>query len=466
MNTRHGPVLLGGALLLVVVLAGCGPATPTPAQPTVGAPPPLPALQSPLPSPTPASGPPYPTIASPIRLPLCTPPPPPPPEALQPSEAPALEDYVFGEPQVILTDTAPIDIIGWMADGRNLLLARTLPDRPRRVIEALDTQTGRIVRYAETNLYASDVAFPLDRGRGVAFYDLGEQQPGDIVPPNDLMASHGPGQVQPLVQRFSSLSTARTMAVDPHSARLVRFEQAPGGPPALPPQAQADLRVLSLPVDPYLWKYPKYFPDRVETGYTGDEFRTVVRPDGSLVAFISDPYLFIYDTTTQTACELDLGVAENGEYRSAWNVEWSPDGRYLAMLSTARWPGNLLNFTDLTIYDTLTGVLKHANPSPREYVTTFSWAPDSQALTVLGDSYMLDGVPLQSLYLVNALTGDSVPQLGDQLFGTSGNHISWTSDGRLVSMGPCLGREDDIQEMAIEDLKWHICLIPVDIQNH
>ena len=324
------------------------------------------------------AGPPYPTTASPTRLPLCTPPPPPRPEALQPDDGPSLEDYVFGDPQVILTDTAPIDIIGWMPDGRNLLLARTVPDPPRRVIEALDTQTGRTVRYAETDPYASDVAFPLDRGRGVAFYDLGQQQPGDIVPPNDLMSSHGPGQVQPLVQRVSS----RTMAVDPHTASLVRFEHAPGGPPTLPPQAQADLRVVTLPVDPYLWKYPKYFPDRVETGYRGDEFRTAVRPDGSLVAFISDPYLFIYDTTTQTACEVDLGIAENGEYRSAWLAKWSPDGRYLAMRTTAAFPGSLWPFADLTLYDTLTGELRHVSRYARTVLKRFRWAPNSRNLVV------------------------------------------------------------------------------------
>lgn len=456
MNVRHGLILLGGALLLAAALAGCGPATPTPVQPTVSAPAPIAALQSPIQTPTPTSGPLYPTTASPTRLPLCTPPPPPRPEALQPDDAPSLEDYVFGEPQVVLTDTAPIDIIGWMPDGRSLLLARTVPDPPRRVIEALDTQTGRTVRYAETDPYASDVAFPLDRGRGVAFYDLGQQQPGDIVPPNDLMSSPGPGQVQSLVQRVSS----RTMSIDPHSASLVRYERAPGGPPALLTQAQQDLRVLTLPVDPYLWKYPKYFPDRVETGYVGDEFRVAVRPDGSLVAFYADPYLFLYDTATKVPCEVDLGSSGFGEYRAPWNAAWSPDGRYLAMRTVMWFPGTWAISTDLTIYDTLTGDLKHINPSPDNGVSSFSWAPDSRALVVFGDE-TIDGWAVERLFLVNAHTGDYVALLSDQLFGTIWPGSAWAPSGQLFS-APCLGTTNEFQHMAVEDLKWQICLISVE----
>lgn len=447
-------VLILGVLALL--LTSCGPETPR-AEPGLSVPVTgSAALQSPINTPTPTPQPiqPGPT---PTKVPLCA------PSVVdeQPSEHDAaLDTPVFGDPQVILTDTAPIDIAAWMPDGRNLLVVRHIPGQSAQAIETFDIDTGRTVRYAEAVTW-TDQVFPLAQGRGVGFLDRSETVQGQTSASVNLKVSRGPGQVQPTVYDVSF----RTMAVDPHSASLVRYALAPGGPPALSPQAHQDFRVLTLPVDPYQWKYPTYFPDRVETGYSGDVFQAAVRPDGSMVAFYADPYLFLYDTRTERACEVDLGVAENGQPRFTWDARWSPDGRYLAMLTSARFPGELLPFADLTILDRITGELKHLNPSSRRMVTDFIWAPDTRHLIILGKESSDQGLSLQRLFLIDALTNQANVVLDDFVFGTRGNNaqLAWFSGNKYFAAVPCLGDAGRVETFLMESsAAWRVCLIRVD----
>lgn len=419
-------VLIVGTLAWL--LASCGPEAPGVA-PTAGVPATGDAaLQSPIntPTPTPPPSQPGPT---PTRVPLCAPP------AdwaddQPPVEENALDALAFGDPQVILTDTAPIDIAGWMPGGNNLLLVRQLPGQRMQAIESYDIHSGRTLRYAAAVTEAGQV-FPLTEGRGVGFMDqtrMIEEQPSAGV---DLMVSHGPDQVQPVVRGVPF----RAMAVDPASASLVRYAQAPGGPPALPPQARQDFRVLTVSIDPYLWRYPKYFPDRIETGYGRDVFQAAVRPDGAMVAFYADPYLFLYDTRTERACEVDLGVAENGQPRFTWDARWSPDGRYLAMLTSARFPGEVLPFADLTILDSLTGRTRTVNPSPMRLVDAFAWSPNSRWLILLGrvDQERL----VDQLHLVNVMQGNTTIVLPQHSFALGiSNSVSWTPANSNIAL-PC-----------------------------
>ncbi len=436
--------------VLVLLLASCGPepgaVLVVGASATGGS-----ALQSPINTPTPTP-PPIQPGPTPTKVPLCAP-----PASASDDQPPAgenaLDALAFGDPQVILTDTAPIDIAGWMPDGHNLLLVRQLPGQPAQAIESFDIRSGRTVRYAEAVTGAGQV-FPLAQGRGVGFMDQAEAVEGQPSAGVDLKVSHGPGQVQPVVRGVPF----RAMAVDPASASLVRYAQAPGGPPALPPQARQDFRVLTLPVDPYQWRYPTYFPDRVETGYSGDVFQTAVQPDGSMVAFYADPYLFLYDTRTERACEVDLGVAENGYPRFTWDARWSPDGRYLAMLTSARFPGELLPFADLTILDLSNGRARTFNPSTYRWLTDFSWASTSRSLALIGDQDLIDQRSRQQIFIADASTGKTDLPRPDQFFwgGAFGQQLRWSPDDRTISV-KCMQREPDI--FGVGD--FGLCLIPV-----
>lgn len=443
MKRRAGASMVAVVMVgtLALLLASCGPATPGAAPAAGGA-----ALQSPIntPTPTPPPSQPGPT---PTRVPLCAPP----PNTIDdqpPVEENALDAAAFGDPQVILTDTAPIDIAGWMPDGNNLLLVRQLPGQRAQAIESYDIRSGRTVRYAEAVTWAGQV-FPLTEGRGVGFMDqtrMIEEQPSAGV---DLMVSHGPGQVQPVVRGVP----LRAMAVDPASASLVRYAQAPGGPPELPLEARQDFRVLTVPIDPYLWRYPKYVPDRIETGYGGDVFQAAVRPDGSMVAFYADPYLFLYDTRTERACEVDLGVAENGQPRFTWDARWSPDGRYLAMLTSARFPGELLPFADLTILDSPTGRTSTVNPSPMRLVDAFDWSPNSRWLILQGrmDQERL----VDQLHLVDVMQGNTTIVLPQHSFALGiSNSVSWTPANSNIAL-PCHQWPQDSPFIA----EQRVCLI-------
>lgn len=412
--------------VLVLLLASCGPepgAVLVVGAPATGGA----ALQSPINTPTPTP-PPIQPGPTPTKVPLCAP-----PASASDDQAPAeenaLDALAFGDPQVILTDTMLIGISGWIPDGNNLLLVRQLPGQRAQAIESYDIRSGRTVRYAEAVTYVDQV-FPLAQRRGVGFLAEAAAVEGQPSAGVDLLVSYGPGQVQPVVRGVPF----RAMAVDPASASLVRYAQAPGGPPELPPQARQDFRVLTVPIDPYLWRYPKYVPDRIETGYGGDVFQAAVRPDGSMVAFYADPYLFLYDTRTERACEVDLGVAENGYPRFTWDARWSPDGRYLAMLTSARFPGELLPFADLTILDSLSGRTRTVNPSPQRLVDAFAWSPNSRWLILLGkDQERL----VDQLHLVDVMQGNTTIILPQHSFALGiSNSVSWTPADSTIAL-PC-----------------------------
>ncbi len=249
------------------------------------------------------------------------------------------------------------------------------------------------------------------------------------------------------------------MSVDTSSASLVFYTQVPGGPQALPSEAYRDFRIFTVPGNPYDWKYPRYFSDRTETGYLGDEFQTAVRPDGSLIAFYADPFLFLYDPTTETVCEVDLGAYLTGDPYFVWNARWSPNGRYLAMLTSARFPGQLLDFIDLTILDSYTGQLRTINPSPSRMVSSFAWSPTGRWLIVMAQDDQED-LP-NSLYLVDAATGDSHSILPGSHFGTAGSGgISWNPDASMIALS-CNAWDEDHRFLA----EYRICVIEVAPQQ-
>lgn len=436
--------------LLLATLVACGPepfGTETPEPRSLQG---STLLQSVLPTPT-TTPLPIPPGPDPTKVPLCTPP------ALggtQPDEDSASRTFVFSDPQIVLTDTAAIEIAGWMPDSKKLLLVRDIPSQGQQAIETLDTDTGLVVRYADTNTSAGDV-FPLFDGPAIGFLARDPTREMRVFPGTDLMISHGPGQVQLIMHEVST----RRMSVDPSSASLVLYTRVPGGPDALPLEAYRDFRVFIVPGNPYYWKYPRYFADRVETGYLGDEFQTAVRPDGSLIAFYADPFLFLYDPTTETVCEVDLGIFQSGDPYFVWNARWSPDGRYLAMLTSARFPGQLLDFIDLIVLDSYTGQLRTINPSALRMVSSFAWSPTGGWLIVLAQEDRED-LP-NSLHLVDAATGNVRSILPGFRFGTTGSGgLSWDPNPAMIALA-CHAWDAERRFLA----EYRVCAIEVVLQQ-
>ncbi|HFD86475.1 MAG TPA: hypothetical protein ENJ35_02235 [Gammaproteobacteria bacterium] len=167
-------------------------------------------------------------------------------------------------------------------------------------------------------------------------------------------------------------------------------------------------------------------------------------PKGNEVAFYNDSGLYLLDTVSGQACQVQLGLAGLGERGRRWAyfAKWSPNGRYLAMITTSGpFP---LEFSELTILNAYTGELRSTHPSQltnsaQYYVTGVSWSPNSRTLAVESVIERKEGTDWAGLFLIDAQNQNFRRILPDFLFGGGewGQNMAWSPDGkRLVVACP------------------------------
>ena len=402
------------------------PATPT--QPP--SPPETPTKPSPTLAPTltplPTKGP----VATSTPVALCTFGPPVPPEP-----GPSLDAYVFSEPSVVLTHTSGIGIIGWLPDGQRLLITRDIPGTNRQAIETLNIRTAEIQVYGQRE-GANGKPVWLSGLGGVAYSTLAGQH-------HELWLSWGdPARAERIASRVEGLS----LIADPTGQRLLYFPSLVSGQPRLLDVAS---RVeQAMPLNVAQWQYPKY-PKLVQSMLTPSAFRIAWHPDGSQLAFYTQPWTFLFDMRTNEVCEIDLGQSEP-ENMPIWALEakWSPNGRYLALITTGTFPGQAsgtgaaILYTDLTILDMRTGNLRTLQPAPdinggEHYVTDMSWAPDSHYLAVLGVVRITEtGSEKEGIFIVDVTRGEFQRVLSEHDFGGGswGWQLAWDPSGSQLAV--------------------------------
>ena len=386
------------------------------------------AFQSPIETPT---QPPYPPPATPTPSgPLATPTvaPTPVPHCTfagrpVPSEpGPPLDAYHFSEPQVVLTHTSAIGIASWLPNGQRLLIARDIPSTNRQTIETLNIRTGEIQVYAQREGANGKPAWLSGLG-DVAYSTLTGQH-------HELWLSWGdPGRVERIASSVEGLS----LIADPTGQRLLYFPSLVSGQPRLLDVASRVEQAMSLNVAQ--WQYPKY-PKPVQSMLTPSAFQITWHPDGSRLVLYAQPWIFLFDMRSGQVCEIDLGRSEP-ENMPIWALEakWSPNGRYLALITTGSFPGQAsgtgapILYTELTIVDIETGTLQTLQPAPdinggQHYVTDMSWAPDSRYLAVLGVVHMTEtGSEKAGMFIVDVTRGEFQQVLSEHDFG--GGLWSW-----------------------------------------
>lgn len=402
------------------------------------------AFQSPIETPTP---PPYPPSATPIPTsPPTTP-------ALTPTPIPrctfagqtvpvepalSLEAYQFSEPQVVLTHTSAIGIAGWLPDGQRLLITRLIPGQSREYVEVFNTRTGELQRYGERHSLPGKPVW-LAAHQAVAF--------ADVSPDKQVVLRISRGKAESVQTPVSGL-TSSLLEVSPDDGQLVFFTQASQNRPEVLDLAQ--LQRAILPAALPLTRWPPY--------------RISWHPQGHQIAFYNETGFYLADLPSGRVCEVDLGFEESeARYGKRWALyaQWSPDGRYLAMLTTV---GNLpVHFIDLTLIDTDSGEQRIwssvSDPElSQHYIYDFAWSANSQHLITLAQTGIVRGRPIQKLYLVDVQTGDSQPVLTDYDFGggaIEGWQLAWIPNGHIVAVKCPIWLETE--PTISED---RICLIP------
>ncbi len=392
-----------------------------------GAKPPSQAFQSPIETPTqppyppPATptppGPPATPTVAPTPIPRCT-------FAAHPAPVepgPPLEAYRFSEPQVVLTHTSAIGIVGWLPDGQRLLITRRIPGQPREYVETFNVQTGELQRYGERHSFDAKPIW-LTAERAVAF--------ADVSPDKQVVLRISRGESVPVEEAVSGLA-APYLAASPDGRRVVFFTKAAQNRPEAFDVAQAQRQPFPFTLPLTLWQELPALGQQ----FGPEPYRAAWHPDGSQVAFYNDTGFYLADLATGQICEVDLGPHVDGK-RWTFHVQWSPNGRYLTALTTVGDPA--VHFIDLTLIETNTGERRYLDLG-LQYLYAIAWAPNGHDLLVVAEKGTNDsGLVLHSLYVVNAATGDARQMLADHQFvGTGAWGVAWSPTGQAIALA-CL----------------------------
>jgi len=408
------------------------------------------AFQSPIETPTqppyppPATptlpGPPATPTVAPTPVPRCT-------FAARPvpaEPAPPLEAYQFSEPRVVLTHTSAIGIAGWLPDGQRLLITRRIPGQPREYVETFNVQTGELQRYGERHSFDAKPVW-LRAEQAAAFADVSPDK-GKV-----LRISRGEGI--PVEEAATELA-APYLAASPDGQRVVFFTKAAQTRPEALDVAQAQRQLLSFTLPWPSWRDLPVLGQQVGP----EPYRAAWHPDGNRVAFYNDTGFYLADLVTGQICEVDLGPHLDGK-RWTFHVQWSPNGRYLAALTTVGDPA--VGFSDLTLIDTNTGERRHLDLG-LQYLYAATWAPNSRDLLVVAQKGTTEsGLGLHGLYVVTAATGDAREILaGHQFIVTGAWGVEWSPNGQTIALAcPLVAPEKPLIT------EGRLCIISVEVRQ-
>jgi len=405
-------VALGTLVVLVLGSQARPPAPPstpgarTPVAQVTSTPPPYPPPGSPTPP-----GPPATPTSAPTPIPRCT-------FAATPASAgpgPSLDAYVFSEPRLVLTHTAAIEIAGWLPDGESLLIARGIAGTPRQTIETFNVRTGEMRRYAERHSSSSKPVW-LAAQQAVAFVDATVTEGRAWW---SLRLSHG--EKQPVATLHTRLAFP-DLAADPTGQQVSVLASDQGTRPVIVDVARQTSRTLDAQL-----------PEAAST--FEQAYHLAWSPRGKWLVCYSQVGFYLIEVATGQVCEADLGGQQYAPgKRWALDAQWSPDERYLAMLTTTR---KLLpaDFIDLTLIDTYTGEQRYFRLGLGS-IYDIAWAPNSHHLLAVARVGTNEkGINLHGLYILDAATGKTRQLLTDQQFiGTGSWGVAWSPTGQTLAL--------------------------------
>ena len=398
-------------------------------------------FMSPLPMPSPVSA------RPPDAPPFCT----------FGGEAPAetapapsiLDKFVFSEPTVVLTDEVGSDILGWLPGSNQLFIVRYHPDRPLRVIETWDAVTSKIRRLA-TQTFLGGRPFWVDAAGVVAYREteILDKQSGQYRA-NLWVSTPESDEVTQVVQDLRQWNVSIGEGGD-----IVRFSPTPDALAPLPEAIQRAFIETVIPADLSTLLYSKYAWE-VPEGHRPKEFSVVRSPNGRLFALYANPYLYLYDTSLQSICEVTLGESP---LRFPLMVQWSPDGQILAMITANTPPGALVRSPQIILLNVITGEQKQ--PRVEGDPVGISWGPDSRHLLIMSRLDKEQWRPIDKLFLMDAWLDKTRLLFPDQIWGGGSrfevSDVAWSPNGQEVAI-KC-PRLDEKEGIMIED---RICLSSV-----
>lgn len=371
-------------------------------------------------------------------------------DSTAPAAAPAKEtlaSYQFGEPTVVLIgDILGID--GWLPDNQRLLATHWLADEQIQAVETINVQTGATQRYAEKSAGSDGRSIWMEAEQAVFFTD---RTPDGYVA--RIGRSVGGNLQTEEVQRDLQNSFA---TINPRQQYVGIAKDTP-----LQPQIVSnDLKTTSTVVIPALAPQHDSLPDR-NMGSFG-ELKSSWHPNGEEIAFYSSDGLFLVNARTGTTCDVDLGEMD-GRQRWVLSANWSPDGQFLALLTSSGGSLGDLSFISLDVLERTNGRL-YSVVLDSNYAIDVTWMPNSRHMIVGVQEKGTEGLVYISLRLVDFMQGTFTSVLPQTIvgYGTYSHEgaIEIASDGSKLALNcPLLA---DLSKPATEQ---RICMASIAIKQ-
>lgn len=347
-----------------------------------------------------------------------------PPEGGLPPEGPniPLSAYSFSEPQVVLTNTAPIGIEQWLPDNRTLMVSRGTGLSQTVSVALVGVTTGEIAETVEAKKYLREPRW-LAEEHTIVWRELGDDSktiPGYWVPGYQVRSLDPLGERR-LSSNGNGASTSHS--ISPDGMEFVFMSLPDGTQPLIWNQVTKILR--SLPVDFAQWRYRKGDP------YPLHPFTPLWHPKGNQILFHDGTWMMLYDLVTNTGCEINVAqfTASNSYIDTA---SWSPNGRYLLIQNSDSPPPTITSgpLDLILILDTYTG--EATQYALGRTINSFAWARDNQVIAIVAKTEQtIDGFETYGFYLFNIYSGD-VQRIFPNYFAGSG--IKWSDDGSYLAM--------------------------------
>ena len=345
------------------------------------------------------------------------------------------EEYIFSEPQVVLTAAKGnvYNIVEWLPDSQQVLMTEDLRNNfvskndnaPQQSISLYNPETGESKVYAIRTEGNEPPAWQPDWNAVVypaMNYTSIDKKNAAYKFTRQLWVSYGdPDSAQLLADNLTQL----LFAMKPGRSEMMYLSDKQ--------ISRLDKSLKKLPSAPFdlnQWDYKE------RRNKALIPYHMAWQPGTSLIFLYSNGhserggYTFILDTDTGHVCELDL-------VGWATVARWSSDGRYLAVgRATKSHP------SDLTLLDTATGNLTTLGNAPQGmdgqfYVSDFIWAPDNRHLLAIGVILPQNNSNenTQGLYLVDFVSGQNV-YVADykSIVSYESNNWAWSPDGSKLLM--------------------------------
>lgn len=342
---------------------------------------------------------------------------------------PPLDKFIFSDPQVIFESSPEIQVIEWLPDSQRILLGlsyQTIGGQIHHIAETLNIATNETEIFVDESSPIWPLWVPQVGAVAYEMVKLHEQGNGFD---RELWLSYGQLETSELITTnfignvITASNSQFVLFTSDNSEQLQKLDLISG-------------QITTLSINPSKWQ-SQFFPNlqAFNSFFTLAGFQMDWHPQGEQVLIYQFPVVFLYNLKNEEVCEIYFGETSAGII-SPLKAVWSPNGRYLALLTSAKHNTDSWGFVDMAILDLQTNTKLTVQPSPYKYVSDFVWSPDSQYLAVLGKvtereiSRSQDG-----LFIIEASTGKFQQGVPEQTFGyaTLLNH-AWSPDGTHLAI--------------------------------